>query len=201
MLYPQDLSLLMPYRCSEAQKFGLTGEFTRQEIKDAFFALPSNKTSGPDGYSAEFFTGAWSIVGVDATKAILEFFRSGRLLKQWNSTSLILIPKTSNADKTKDFRPISCVNTLYKVISRLLTNRIQEILFHVISPSRSAFIKGRLLSENVLLATGIVHGYNRKNISRRGMLKVDLRKAFDSIRWDFILSTLRAIQIPETFIS
>lgn len=144
---------------------------------------------------------AWSIVGVDATKAILEFFRSGRLLKQWNSTSLILIPKTSNADKTKDFRPISCVNTLYKVISRLLTNRIQEILFHVISPSRSAFIKGRLLSENVLLATGIVHGYNRKNISRRGMLKVDLRKAFDSIRWDFILSTLRAIQIPETFIS
>ena len=144
---------------------------------------------------------AWSIVGVDATKAILEFFRSGRLLKQWNSTSLILIPKTSNADKRKDFRPIFCINTLYKVISRLLTNRIQEILFHVISPSRSAFIKGRLLSENVLLATGIVHGYNRKNISRRGMLKVDLRKAFDSIRWDFILSTLRAIQIPETFIS
>ena len=112
-----------------------------------------------------------------------------------------LIPKTSNADRTKDFRSISCVNTLYKVISRLLTNRLQEILYHVISPSQSAFIKGRLLSENVLLATEIIHGYNRRNISRRGMLKVDLRKAFDSIKWDFILSTLRAIQIPEIFIS
>lgn len=87
------------------------------------------------------------------------------------------------------------------MISRLLTNRLQEILFHVISPSQSAFIKGRLLSENVLLATEMVHGYNRRNISRRGMLKVDLRKAFDSIRWDFILSTLRSIHFPETFIS
>lgn len=71
----------------------------------------------------------------------------------------------------------------------------------VISPSQSAFIKGRLLSENVLLATEIIHGYNRKNISRRGILKVDLRKAFDSIRWDFILSTLRALHFPEIFIT
>lgn len=197
---PQDLSILMPYRCSKNQKRDLMKDFTRQEIKDTFFSLPRNKTCSLDGYYAEFFTGSWSIVGAEATDAILEFFKSGSLLNQWNATTLILIPKLPNSDKAKDFRPISCVNTLYKVISRLLTKRLQDILTHIISPSQTAFIKGRLLAENVLLATELVHGYNRRNISRHGMLKVDLRKAFDSIRWDFILSTLRAIDIPENFV-
>ncbi|KAG7552993.1 Reverse transcriptase domain [Arabidopsis thaliana x Arabidopsis arenosa] len=59
---------------------------------------------------------------------------------------------------------------------------------------------GRLLAENVLLATEIVQGYNRKNIEPRGMLKVDIRKAFDSVNWDFILSALRSLGIPEKFV-
>ncbi|XP_019094392.1 PREDICTED: uncharacterized protein LOC109129866 [Camelina sativa] len=70
----------------------------------------------------------------------------------------------------------------------------------VISPSQSAFLPGRSLAENVLLATKLVHGYNWRNISPRGMLKVDLRKAFDSVRWDFVISALRAIQVPQRFI-
>ncbi|KAL9292824.1 putative RNA-directed DNA polymerase [Arabidopsis thaliana] len=99
-----------------------------------------------------------------------------------------------------DFRPISCLNTLYKVIAKLLTSRLKKLLNEVISPAQSAFLPGRLLSENVLLATEIVHGYNTKNISSRGMLKVDLRKAFDSVRWDFIISALRALAVPEKFV-
>ena len=197
---PQDLAILMPYRCSQDQRSSLTKEFTREDIRDAFLSLPSNKTSGPDGYSAEFFTASWSVIGAEATDAVLEFFRSGKLLKQWNITSLILIPKIINAESAKDFRPISCVNTIYKVISKLLTKRLQDVLIDIISPYQSAFIKGRVLAENVLMATEMVHGYNRRSISRRGMLKVDLKKAFDSIRWDFILATLRAIEFPEQYI-
>lgn len=71
----------------------------------------------------------------------------------------------------------------------------------MISPAQSAFLPGRLLAENVLLATEIVHGYNCRNIEPRGMLKVDLRKAFDSVRWDFIISALRALLVPEKFIN
>lgn len=82
MFEQQDLSLLLPFRCSDSQKNGLIRPFTRQEIKEEFFLLPSNKTSGPDGYSVEFFTGAWSVVGAEATDAVLEFFQSGKLLKQ-----------------------------------------------------------------------------------------------------------------------
>lgn len=76
-----DLFLFMPYHCSEVQKDALTKSFSRQDIKDAFFALARNETSGSDDYYAEFFTGAWSIVGSEATDAILEFFKSGSMLK------------------------------------------------------------------------------------------------------------------------
>ncbi|XP_010419362.1 PREDICTED: uncharacterized protein LOC104705067 [Camelina sativa] len=135
------------------------------------------------------------------TAAIREFFSSGSLLKQWNVTTLTLIPKSVNATTAADFRPISCLNTLYKVIAKLLTNRLQSLLSTVVSPFQSAFLPGRSLAENVLLATEMVHGYNWRNISPRGMLKVDLRKAFDSVRWDFVISALRAIQLPERFIN
>lgn len=140
-------------------------------------------------------------MGPEVTEAVREFFSSGRILQQWNATTLVLIPKFSNASRTTDFRPISCLNTMYKVIAKLLSSRLQKLLSHVISSSQSAFLPGCLLSENVLLATEIVHGYNRRNIEPRGLLKVDLRKAFDSVRWDFIISALRAMAIPEKFIN
>lgn len=134
-------------------------------------------------------------------EAVSEFFSSGKLLRQWNTTTLVLIPKITNASSTTDFRSISCLNTIYKVISKLLANRLQAILSEVISNPQSAFMPGRLLAENVLLATEIVHGYNWRNIEPRGMLKVDLRKAFDSERWDFIMATLKAIDIPQRFVT
>ncbi|XP_048604867.1 uncharacterized protein LOC125582291 [Brassica napus] len=158
--------------------------FTADDIKNAFFSLPRNKTGGPD----------------EVTEAILEFFKSGCLLKQWNSANLVLIPKKPNASLTTDFRPISCLNTVYKVISKLLASRLKAILPLMVSKAQSAFRPGRLLAENVLLATDLVKGYNTQALSPRGMLKVDLRKAFDCVRWDFILSSLRALAIPESYI-
>lgn len=112
----------------------------------------------------------------------------------------MLIPKKPNASLTTEFRPISCLNTIYKVISKLLAARLKEILPLMVSNSQSAFLPGRLLAENVLLATDLVNGYNTQASSPRGMLNMDLRKAFDSVRWDFILAALRAIAISETYI-
>lgn len=83
--------------------------------------------------------------------------------------------------------------------SKLLANRIKSALPELISPAQSAFVPGRLLVENVLLATELVAGYKWKDISKRCMLKVDLQKAFDSVNWDFIQNTLEALGFPTHF--
>lgn len=177
-----DLDLLFDFRCSSDQMAGFQKEFSAEDIRNAFFSMPKNKTSGPDGYSTEFFIYSWSVIGPEVTEAIQEFFRSGCLLKQWNSASLVLISKIPNASLTTDFRPISCLNTVYKVISKLLASRLKDILPLMISNSQSAFLLGRLLAENVLLATDLVNGYNTQAVTSRGILKVDLRKAFDTVQ-------------------
>lgn len=142
-------------------------------------------------FLAEFFIGGWKIFGAEVIDAVQEFFTSGRLLTQWNATTLVLIPKSTNASRTKDFRPIFCLNILYKLIAKFLTKRLQKLLPQVISPFQSAFLPGRLLAKNILLAFEIINAYNRQNIDSRGMIKIDLRKAFDSIRWGFIISALK----------
>ncbi|KAG7564362.1 Reverse transcriptase domain [Arabidopsis suecica] len=156
-------------------------------------------STGLDGYSVEFFRSCWHVVGPELVEAVAEFFRTGQILNKWNATTLILIPKIPNASSTSEFRPISLCNTVYKVISKLLAGRLQTLLPCFISNSQSAFLPGRLLAENVLLASELVNGYGRKNIGPSGMLKVDLRKAFDSVKWEFILAILRALHFPDRF--
>ena len=200
MFAQEDISALLSASSQAPIQHGLDSPFTAEEIKAAFFSLPKNKASGPDGYSAEFFCSCWSFVGVEITAAVAEFFSSGQLLKQWNATSLVLIPKIPNASSVADFRPISCLNTVYKVISSLLAGRLKAVLPSIIGHSQSAFMPGRLLLENVLLATEIIQGYSKKSTSPSAMLKVDMRKAFDSIRWDFIIACLRALNFPRLHI-
>ena len=92
------------------------------------------------------------------------------------------------------------VHNVYKVVSKLLASRLLPVLVEIISPHQSAFMPDRLLGENVLLATDLVQGYNRQDSEAKAMLKVDLKKAFDSVRWDFVLAALRALDIPLQFI-
>lgn len=201
MFVQDDLNVLFDFTCSQEDQNMFVAGFFAQEIKDAFFSRPRNKTSGPDGYSSEFFVSCWQIIGPEVIEAVQEFFKSGSMLRQWNATKLVLIPKITNASATSDFRPISCLNTVYKVVSKLISNWLKKVLPTVISQAQSAFLPGRLLAENVLLATDLVKGYNSSTSESKAMLKVDLRKAFDSIRCDFILEISKAICVPDLFIN
>lgn len=192
----EDIAALLPFRCSQDVIQQLDSPFSAEAITNVFFSL----LKGPDGYPAEFFTAHWRSVGSDMINAVSEFFHSGSLLKQWNATVLTLIPKKTNATSISDFRPISCCNTTYKVISKLLATRLKQVMPMIISNTQSAFIPGRLMIENVLMATELVKGYNWKNLSKRSMLKVDLKKAFDSLDWSFIFKIMQALQFPESFI-
>lgn len=106
-----------------------------------------NKSPGPDGYSVEFIRASWDTVGGDVVAAVSEFFRNGRLLKDLNTTAIALIPKKSEACSFGDYRPISCCNVVYKVISKIIANRLKPILQKCVSPNQAAFLKGRDLGK------------------------------------------------------
>lgn len=106
--------------------------------------------------------------------AIQSFFLYGFLPKGLNTTILALIPKKTDARGMKDYRPISCCNVLYKVISKILANRLKGILPGFIAPNQSAFIKDRLLMENLLLASELVKDYHKEGISSRSTLKIGI---------------------------
>lgn len=95
-------------------------------------------------------------MGRDFTIAIQSFFKKDFLPKGINSTILALIPKKEEAKEMKDYQPISCCNVIYKIISKIIANRLKKILPSFNAPNQLAFVKGRLLMENILLATELV---------------------------------------------
>ena len=194
------LQSLLQFRCTEGDQERLASEVTAEEIKAVVFKMPSNKSPGPDGYTPEFFKAAWPIIGEDVVVSVQSFFLKGFLPKGINSTILTLIPKKENAKEMKDYRPISCCIVLYKVISKLLANRLKGILPQFISNNQSAFVKDRLLMENLLLVTKLVKDYHKSEISSRSAMKIDISKAFDSVQWPFLLTTLEALGFPAKYI-
>lgn len=98
-------------------------------------------------------------------------------------------------------RPISCCSVIYKHISKVIAGRLKRVAGSVVSLSQAGFISGRQLGDNVLLATKIIRGYVRKNLSPKCMIKIDMRKAYDSIAWPFLKSILQEFGFPHKFSS
>lgn len=199
-MHVEPLRQLLQYRCSEQDQNILTQEVSPEEIQKVLFQMPNNKSPGPDGFTSEFFKKSWTIVGKDFIVAVQSFFTKGFLPKGLNTTILALIPKKDIAKEMKDYRPISCCNVIYKVISKILANRLKSLLPKFIATNQSAYVKDRLLMENVLLATEVVKDYHKETISPRCAMKIDMSKAFDSVQWDFLLNVFEAMNFPEKFI-
>lgn len=147
---------------------------TDKEIKEALFNMNPNKAPGIDGFNVHFFQSAWQTIGSDVCPAIQQFFASGRLPRLINPTLITLLPKIENATTVKEFRPIACCSILYKIISKVIANRIHAVLSMVVSDNQSAFIKGRTIFDNILLSHEIIKGYTRKK---------DISKVYDKDRY------------------
>lgn len=194
------LQNLLTFRCTSERAATLVAPVTPQEIFSALHSLPKDKVSGPDGYTKEFFMAAWAVVGGEFVTTIQSFFLYIFLPTGINVTILSLIPKVENAQTMKEFLPIAFCNLLYKVISKVLAVRLKALMPEAIEPNQSAFIKGRLLLENVLLASELVNGYHKKSTSPRYAIKFDISKAFDTVKWSFITDVLKAMNLPDQFI-
>nr|GEV60405.1 RNA-directed DNA polymerase, eukaryota, reverse transcriptase zinc-binding domain protein [Tanacetum cinerariifolium] len=167
---------------------------SNEEIKGALFSIGDNKSSGPDGYSLRFFKAAWSVVGHDVCDVVKEFFVSGRILGELNSTLISLVPKVGSPAKITDYRPISFCNVVYKTKSKVITNRIKLVLGDLVDLNQSAFILERLISYNILIAQEFMKGYNWDIGVRNCAFKIDIQKAYDTVSWEFLDSVLRMFE-------
>ncbi|XP_077237123.1 uncharacterized protein LOC143878767 [Tasmannia lanceolata] len=175
----------------------LAKPFSKEEIWDTISSSDGNKAPGPDDFNGDFFKAFWYLVKDDITEAILSFFSKGKMLPQLNCTFIALIPKTPDAASPEKYRPIALCNFLYKTITKLMASRLKPIMDSLISPFQSAFIQGRSIQDNILLSHDLCHNFHRKTSTKAMCIKMDLKKAFDSVNHSSLISFLQKIGFPQ----
>ena len=159
--------------------------FSEEEIRSAISGLNSDKAPGPDGFPIAFWIFSWDFVKEEVLGFFKEFHEQSRFVKNLNATFLVLIPKKQTVEDFKDLRPISLVGGLYKILAKVLANRIKRVLDKVIYKSQNAFVKDRQILDAVLIANELVDSTLRRK--DQGMVcKLDIEKAYDSISWEFL---------------
>ena len=147
--------------------------------------LNNDKAPGPDGFPLAFWSFSWDFVKNEVLGFFKEFYEHIRFVKNLNATFLVLIPKKQTVEDFKDLRPISLVGGLYKILTKVLANRIKRVMEKVISKSQNAFVEGRQILDIVLIANEIVDSTLRRK--KCGLVyKLDIEKAYDSISWEFL---------------
>ena len=165
----------------------------------AIRGLNSEGAPGPDGIPVFFYTECWAKVRPDVM-ATIEEFRAGRCnMDRLNRAYIVLILKVQGAERIGDFQPISLSNSIYLIIAKVLANRLRAVLPSIISSFQSAFLLGRQMSDNIVLAQEIVAAWRRRNT--KGFLwKVDFSEAYDTLNWQFLRNALWRWGFPETWV-
>ena len=133
------------------QQLHMCRDFTDMDIKDAFFSIPNFKSPGPDGFNSGFYKATWHKIRPMMCAAVREFFYKGSMPIYISETKSIMLPKVPHPQSVTDFRPMSCYNVIYKVITKLIGQRVKEILPSIIDQSQGPFVKGRELLYNMLI--------------------------------------------------
>ena len=178
----------VPTRVTQQMNENLGVAFTQEEVWEALKETGELKAPGADGMPVLFYKKFWSMVGKKVKEEVLAVLNGEDMPEGWNETVIVLIPKISSPEKLKDLRPISLCNVVYKIISKVLANKLKQVLPEIISPSQSAFVPGRLITDNVLLAYELTHYLNHRKWGKNGVaaIKLDMSKAYDRVEWMFL---------------
>ena len=161
-----------------------------EEVFVSVHELNGEKATGPNGYTIAFWQFNWVTVKGEVMTIFKDFFISGKFVKSLNSTFIVMVPKKEGADDFKDFRPISLVGSLYKLIAKVLGNRLKKVMNRLVNKAQNAFVEGRQILDASLIANEVIDSMTRRK--EKGILcKLDIEKAYDKLNWKFLLMVLR----------
>ena len=178
-------------------------EFRAEEVWRALKQMHPTKSPGPDGMSPIFYQRYWDIVGPHVVNYVLNTLRTGIMPNGLNDTYICLIPKGNCPQMITEFRPISLCNVIYKLVSKVLANRLKRVLPEVICDAQSVFVPGRQITDNVLVAFEVMHCINKKRKGKKGLMaiKLDMSKAYNYVEWAYLEVMMRKLGFQDRWIS
>ena len=166
------------------------GRITLAEAGKALRKMKNGKSPGLDGYTTEFFKFFWKDLGAFLVRSINYGFQKGEMSVTQRRGVITCIPKDNKPKRLiKNWRPITLLNTTYKIASACIAERIKSILPNIIGEEQKGFLKGRYIGENIRMLYDVLSYTETNNLPGMVML-IDFEKAFDSISWSFIKKTL-----------
>eukprot|EP00253_Pinus_taeda_P034616 PITA_34616 len=195
----KELTAAIPKSITSDQNWALCREISMEEVEEAIRSMPNDKAPGPDGFTINFYKACWNTVKQEVWEVVEDSRRSGTILKSINSTFLALIPKVEEAKTPDKFRPTALCNVIYKIISKVIANRLKSIHPGIISEEQSDYVEGRQILDNILLAQEMIHSLHSRK--EAGMLmQLDLSKAYDKVSWRYLEAVLDAFGFCRTWI-
>ena len=172
----------------EDDRLSLEREFLKEEVTQVLAEMEGDKAPGLDGFTMAFFHKCWRVVKADVMAVFKHFHRYSVFEKSINTSFLSLIPKISNAVNIKDFWPISLVGSIYKLLFKVLANRLRVVLDNLISETQNSFAGGRQILDSVLIANECFD--SRLKCDSHVVCKLDIENAYDHVNWDALLYLL-----------
>ena len=178
----------VPIKVTPEMNDMLLTPFDSKEVKEVLFQMFPTKAPGPDGFPAHFFQRHWELCGEELTSVVLRILRGEDDVASINEILLVLIPKVEKADDPGQYRPISLCNVIYKIASKVVANCLKHILPQIIAEEQSAFVPGRLITDNIITAYECMHSMKQKKARDLSCcaLKLDMRKAYDRVEWCYL---------------
>ncbi|XP_019166605.1 PREDICTED: uncharacterized protein LOC109162339 [Ipomoea nil] len=173
-----------------------------EEIKAALFDMAPYKAPGPDGFHVAFYQKTWNHIGKELTEKILEFFKTAKMHTNWNNTLLALISKVKHPELITQFRPIILCNVKYKIVTKVITNRLKNIMPQVVGNEQSSFVPQRQIVDSIATYQELLHTMRTKRGGLKAMtVKIDIEKAYDRLSWDFLQDTLQGLGMERHWIN
>ncbi len=190
----------VPAKVTQVMNEKLTKELTIKEVSEAIRALPKGKASGHDGVPMEFFHEFVSVVALTLFLAFAAMLSAGSTSAHINKGMITLIPKLGDRARLNNWRPITLLGSIYKILAKTLARRIQADLTEVIRPNQTGFVEGRSILDNVFMAQESL-GWAEESNQDLVLLLLDFEKAFDRIEWGFLFKALDKLGFSPTWVS